>query len=1192
MRLKSLTLNGFKSFADKTTIEFNHGLTGIVGPNGSGKSNITEAIRWALGEQSAKSLRGDRMGDVIFAGTALRPPLGRAEVTLVFENEDGHLKGQPAEVTVTRRLFRDGESDFLINNQAVRLKDVVTLFLDSGLGRESFAFISQGRVEAILSSKPEDRRGIFEEAAGVLKYKQQKQRAQTQLQETAENLDRVRDIVRELDGRMGPLAEQAAMAKDYAQQHDDYEVKHQQLIALEVQDLLVEQAATQTAAAQTKRELTALSAKIKQLEAQSDTATQADLAIQKRLDRLNDDLLSKSMQQEQLNGQDNLSSERVQNAQTTLADLREQLAEAQQRAALAEEKLTALAASKSALMAQQKSLSVATNADQEAVREAKVVKQQLADNQAAYIAGLQEQAEVRNQLAGLEKEQQLSANQLSATQGRLAELSTQQDELKQQLEAATALAESARQQLETAQTKLKVAQDKANKSSQTVTTAENEHQQHLGQYNQAKTRYTTLKEMSADYTGFYGGVRAVLKHKAALEGVIGAVAELMTVAPKYQAAFDQALGGNLQAIITQDETAAKGAIAYLKQQRAGRATFLPVSVIRPRLLPSSTRDTLQGQTGFIGIGSELATYASNLAPVMQNLMGSLIVMDTLDHAVQAAGVTGHRYRIVTLDGDILNAGGSLAGGSRQKGSASPLARQQQLHQLETQLAEMTQRLQAEQAELTDLKAAQTHLTRQVSTLTGAVQAATEELATKQGDVRVLSEQLKQLDRQRATLQLSLPAGTVDLADKQRQLSDRAAAVAERLAALQTAADDLSAQQQALETRSAAAGSAAAERLAALAVAKADLKATVQQQTQWEETAQTAATTITRLTERIARIENASAVTAEEKQTRQATLANLTQAINALHVQLDQLKQEQAAGKTTLAALAGQITTAYTQQQQTMAESETQAVTLNRCRINLDSRLTTLAETYQVSYEAALAAVPTPAPAQPQLRSQLKLLKRGMDELGPVNPHAIAEYAEVKERYDFLTGQQADLSEARQQLLGTMAELDDEVRERFAAVFKATSEAFTAIFPEMFGGGHAELRLTNPEDLLTTGIEIIAQPPGKKLTRLSLLSGGERALTAITLLFAILRVRPVPFSILDEVEASLDEANVTRFGEFLRHYASATQFIVITHRRGTMLAADVLYGVTMQESGVSTMVAVTLDEAVAAKMQQEQSSTAG
>ncbi len=1184
MQLKSLTLNGFKSFADKTTIEFNHGLTGIVGPNGSGKSNITEAIRWALGEQSAKSLRGERMGDVIFAGTNARPALNRAEVQMTFDNSDGYLKDQATEVTVTRRLFRDGESDFLIDGKQVRLRDVVEMFMDSGLGRESFAFISQGRVEAIFNSKPEDRRGIFEEAAGVLKYKQQKQRAQNQLQETADNLSRVNDIVHELSGQMGPLAEQASIAQDYERQSKSYHQLHQQLLALEIRDLAREQDETTQQHAGTKQELSSIADLLKKLETQSDAATQADNELQATLEQVSDELLTKSMQQKELAGENDVSSERAANADATMADLREQLAKAKSAEELATQRLSELNATAETLTKRVADLSAAVQSGSDAATQLKQIKAELEKNQAEYISALQKQADTRNDIAALEKEQQLSASQLSETQNRLAELATQEAELKERQTAVQTDFEHAQAQSQEAQNKLAQADAKRQQAATKVNAAEEAHRQHREQYGQTKMRASTLREMSADYTGFYGGVRAVLKHKAQLPGVIGAVAELLTVPQQYQQAFDQALGGNLQAIVTRDETAAKGGIAHLKRTHSGRATFLPVSVVRPRELPFAVRNTLEAQTGFVGIASELAEFSPDVANVMQNLMGTLIVMDTLDNAVHAAGATGHRYRIVTIDGDILNAGGSMAGGSRQKGSSSPLARSQELNRLDAQLQEMQQRLTNEEQELTQMHKSYTALTEQVDTLRSAVDAASQVLQERSADTRVLDEQVKQLARQRANLQLSMPAGSVDLADRQQKLQATAETIAKQVADLAAAGTQLRAQQTALEDSSAAETEHSAQLRADLAVAQTDLRTNKQQREQWQANASDNQHTITRLQQRISTIEKSAGVTAEEKQQRKQTLAKLTTEIAQLHKQQDELKSQQVTGRTQLSRLSARITSTYTEQQELMTKSQSQKVTLSRCKINLDNRLKTLADDYELTYEAALQLLPEEEPDQPQLRSQIKLLKRGLDELGPVNPHAIAEYAEVKERYDFLTRQQDDLNEARRQLEGTMAELDDEVRVRFKDVFDGASAAFTEIFPQMFGGGHAELRLTEPADLLTTGIEIIAQPPGKKLTRLSLLSGGERALTAITLLFAILRVRPVPFSILDEVEASLDDANVERFGEFLQNYASSTQFIVITHRRGTMVAADVLYGVTMQESGVSTMVAVTLDEAVRAKQQ--------
>ncbi|WP_155288049.1 chromosome segregation protein SMC [Lacticaseibacillus zhaodongensis] len=1182
MQLKSLTLNGFKSFADKTTIEFTHGLTGIVGPNGSGKSNITEAIRWALGEQSAKSLRGERMGDVIFAGTDSRPALNRAEVTLTFDNSDGFLHDQGAEVTVSRRLFRDGTSEFMLNGKSVRLHDVLDLFMDSGLGRDSFAFISQGRVEAIFNSKPEDRRSIFEEAAGVLKYKLQKQKAQGQLQETSDNLARVHDIVHELSGRMEPLAEQASIAKDYAQQSKEHATLRQQLLALEIRDLSADQEQAQTAAEVNKRKIAELNGLIKQLETKSDAATKADNELTRKLDAVNDELLSKSMQQETLNGEENVSTERVQNAATTLADLKEQLTDAQTAKRDAQTHLTKLQKQHEQLIKQSQDLQKQLKDMQRHGSSSKSLQEQLDAAQGEYIDTMQRQADTRNQLVALEKEQQLSASQLKSTQGRLAELSTQEQQLQAKLQTLTTALDEAKQQHETTTANASQAQAALNTAQERLEAAQVQLRQHRSQYAQAQTRYNTLKEMSEDYTGFYAGVRAVLKSKDELPGVIGAVAELLQVPQKYQAAIDQALGANLQAIVTTNEAAAKGAIAHLKRMHAGRATFLPTDVVRPRQLGAGIETTLARQQGFIGVAAELVHYDDAVASVMRNLMGTLLLVDNLDNAVHIAGAINHRYRIVTLDGDILNAGGSMSGGSRQKGSSSPLARSQELQRLAINGKAMAESIRAEEAKLDALQDKANDCQNAAGIAAEQLNTCNAKLQELNSDKRVLDEQVKQVQRQRANLQLSMPAGSVDLADKQQQLQEQAKDIASQLEELKQRQADLKQQQSDSESAAGALRERTAQLRADIAVADTDLRTNVEQTQQWQSSLQQANGNIDRLEKRIASIQESAGVTAEEKAARKETLAQLAVDTKRLRKQQADYKQQQADGRTAMSRLSARITSAYSERQTAQTESETQAVTLNRCKINLDNRLNILADDYQTTYEAALKTVPNPEPDQPQLRSQLKLLQRGLDELGPVNPNAVAEYQEVKERFDFLTKQEGDLNSAREQLNATMAELDDEVRVRFKDVFDATSAAFTEIFPQMFGGGHAELRLTQPDDLLNTGIEIIAQPPGKKLTRLSLLSGGERALTAITLLFAILRVRPVPFSILDEVEASLDEANVERFGEFLRNYSSSTQFIVITHRRGTMVAADILYGVTMQESGVSTMVAVSIDEAVAAK----------
>ena len=1177
MQLKSLSINGFKSFADKTQIEFVSGLTGIVGPNGSGKSNITEAIRWTLGEQSAKSLRGEKMGDVIFAGTASRPPLNRAEVVMTFDNSDGYLANQPAEVSVTRRLYRDGESDFMINNQSVRLKDIVDLFIDSGLGKESFSFISQGRVEAIFNSKPEDRRGIIEEAAGVLKYKQQKSKANKELGETDDNLDRVNDIVQELHRQLGPLEEQASIAKDYERQSTAYQSTHKAVLALEIKQLATERDATAAQAEVTTKLVAGLKDKVAKLEARAEVMTATDVAYEQQVSEANDAVLSTAMKLENLTGETKLSSERASNAQATLADLHDQLDTATAQVASAEEQLAALEdKAKTQAQAQQDAVAELAAATA-AMADPEHLNSQLDQAQTDYIACLQQQANVNNELAAAKKDQQVATNQTKAQSQREQELNHRLQLQKKQVTSVQA-------QLATAQNRLATARKTADDRAQTVaaaqsalTAATERYQQAAGVFSATRSRYETLKELKEDYNGFFAGVRAVLQHKQQLTGVVGAVAELITVPKAYQQAFDIALGGSLQSIVTTSEQAAKAAIAYLKQQRAGRATFLPISVIRPRRLPNNTVQTLRQQPGFLGVGVDLIQYADNVGDIMANLAGNLIVADNLDHGIAIANATGHRYRIVTVEGDLLNVGGSMSGGQVKQRGSSPLARTQEVQTLAAQLKQMQTTLATKQTELQTLDQAVNQARADASTAQQAANVAEADCKALKAQHETQAAQLAILDRQRQALGLSA-AASEDYATKIKALTEQAQMIAQTLANVQLRID---ATKTALNSATAAAADQQAhlsELKAQVAVLKSAQATTKSQTNQWQDNLAAAQSRRSALHERIAKIEADATANTATTQDRQAAIKTLKQALAKLKKDQAQLTQAKAKNRGELSKVSAEIATANHQQTAALADAQQQAVTLNRLKLNLDSRLHTLAEDYELTYTAALTEVSESQEALPMLRSRLKLLHRGLDDLGPVNPNAIAEYDNVRERYDFLTKQQTDLLAAKKQLLATMGELDDEVRRRFKEMYDATDKAFQEIFPKMFGGGHAHLSLTDPNDLLNTGLEISAQPPGKKLTRLSLLSGGERALTAIVLLFAILQVRPVPFSILDEVEASLDDVNVNRFGAFLKHYASDTQFIVITHRRGTMLAANVLYGVTMQESGVSRMMAVSLDEA--------------
>ncbi|WP_225047509.1 chromosome segregation protein SMC [Lacticaseibacillus kribbianus] len=1175
MQLTHLTILGFKSFADKTEIDFVPGLTGIVGPNGSGKSNITEAIRWALGEQSAKSLRGEKMGDVIFAGTAQRPALNRAEVTMTFDNSDGYLKNQPVTVTVCRRLYRDGESDFLINNRSVRLKDIIDLFMDSGLGKESFSFISQGRVEAIFNSKPKDRRGIIEEAAGVLKYKQQKEKAEQKLHETDDNLDRANDIVTELSRQVTPLAEQASLARDFERQNADYQAVHKSILALEIRQMGVEQTEVKAQHAATAETLTALGAKVSHLEQRSEALTAADSEYEAKLTALNDQLLSQSMRLENLNGEVKLTAERASNARATLAELKDQLGVAGKLEADQQAKAAALTKTAKEQATQQQELQRQQQA-QAAGADPAALNRELDAAQTRYIALLQEQAETKNALTGTKKDAALAASQSAAATARQRELAAAVAAQREKVLAA----KKAQDALTDAKTRALTARDAASVAEQTARAAYADEQERLSAassiYQRTNARYETLQELRDDYAGFYAGVRAVLKHKDALPGVIGAVAELLAVPAKYQQALDVALGGSLQAVVTTTEQAAKQGITYLKRTAAGRATFLPTAVVRPRQLPASTLQALAGQPGYLGVGVDLVRFKDEVRPVMANLLGSLIVASTLDDGIRLANLTGHRYRIVSLDGDILAPGGALTGGQTKKSGASPLARTQEVAELHAHLREMTAALDKQRGVVAAKKQALADRQAAGEAAAAAFDEAQAALAAQAAQTAAADTALAQLTRQAQAAGLAETAAA-DYDAQLAKLEAQATAVAAAIEGQNATIADLKQRLGAASQTAAAAQAARSELATQLAVLKQAQDTTKAALAGAKDAAKDAAAQKAKLAERIAAITAAAETHTDLGADSAATIKSLTATIAGLRKSQDELTRAKAANREQLSNVSASITTAYTQQKAAMAASEQQSISLNRLKIHLDDHLTTLRETYQLSFEAALAATTAKVADLPMLKSRLKLLRRGLDELGPINPNAIAEYDAVKERYDFLTKQQDDLLEAKAMLQKTMGELDSEVASRFAAMFTATNQAFTEIFPRMFGGGSAQLSLTDPDDLLNTGIEISAQPPGKKLQRLSLLSGGERALTAIVLLFAILQVRPVPFSILDEVEASLDEVNVNRFGEFLRHYSSDTQFIVITHRRGTMLAANMLYGVTMQESGVSSMVAVSLDQ---------------
>ncbi|WP_436630103.1 chromosome segregation protein SMC [Latilactobacillus sakei] len=1182
MQLKSLVLSGFKSFADKTEINFSDGLTGIVGPNGSGKSNITEAIRWAMGEQSAKSLRGEKMPDIIFAGTDLRPQMNRAEVTLNFDNSDHYLNQELDNVTLTRRLFRNGDSEFYLNQKSCRLKDIVNLFMDSGLGRESFSIISQGRVEAIFNNKPEDRRNIIEEAAGVLKYKQQKKKAQSELDQTDENLSRIADIVYELKGQVEPLKEQSSIAQDYLEQKAQFNALHQQLLVVEIDQLAADQTQYQAQAKTLAKALGEIESEIQETNTALADNQQEVATLDQEIETANETLLVKSRLAENLQGQENVSKERASYTDANRQNLVDRIAQLETQSTTAKQQQIALKATYTEKVATLTNLKneLATLKRQASGSEAEL-KAKIEQIRQDYIDQMQAQTTNRNEQQYLEKALLQTKTQLTRQDSSINETSAQLT----QMQADKAAKEAQVAQLATdyaaLETQLSQLQQQISATQKQYQTEQNNWFQASGILQKAKAKQASLAELNDDYAGFYQGVKAVLKQKQQLPGLLGAVAELMTVPNDYQQAIELALGAQLQQIVTTDEKTAQQAIDYLKRNRLGRATFLPNNVVKPRTLPSSLVNQLQTEPGFIGIASDLIQFDDAVSPVMMHLMGNLIIATELTEAIKIGRLTGHRYRIVTLAGDILSPGGSMTGGhNNRQNNGGLLARKQTLTDLEQQISKMQLALDQKQTKVQTLHQDLAEQQAQLEQQQGAFETAKTHYQTQKNELTLLNERLTQFERQQQATdyqvqqqhqsydvdlkrQGELQAAATEIEAQLTQLKADLGAANEQLQHFDQSQEQIRQQQTALETK--------------LAVAQSEQKNVQEKLTDATQLANDLKQQLETSQQALAALQQADSEDAMTQKERRTQLKATKALIQKLTAELATKRTARETLKATQQTLQANATRVYQLQRNSLAEQEQNAVALNRVKINIDQRLTTLREDYQLSYEAAKSDLQASDLTNDQLKSKLKLLKLGLADLGTVNLAAIEDYQRVKERYDFLMQQDADLLDAKSQLLASMAEMDAEVEKRFKQTFDQTAAAFEEIFPMMFGGGHASLTLTDPSALLTSGIDIIAQPPGKKLQRLSLLSGGERALTAITLLFAILKVRPVPFCILDEVEASLDEANVDRFGRFMKRYESETQFIVITHRKGTMTQANRLYGVTMAESGISKIVSVSLEE---------------
>ncbi|AMA72638.1 chromosome segregation protein SMC [Aneurinibacillus thermoaerophilus] len=1181
MYLKRLEITGFKSFADRTELEFVPGITAVVGPNGSGKSNISDAIRWVLGEQSAKSLRGAKMEDIIFSGSDSRKPLNFCEVSLTLDNTDQQLKIDFSEITVTRRVYRSGESEYYINRQSCRLRDIVELFMDTGVGKEAYSVIGQGRIEEILSTRSEDRRGLFEEAAGIVKYKARKKEAVKKLDETEQNLVRVQDIMKELEEQIQPLAKQAEKARAYLSLK---ETLAQHEIGLYVKQFDLLYAEWEEAKARIDKlvgEQVECAASINRMDAQT-----ADLRAfvgeqDQVLEELQQRLLMVTEEVEKKEGVREVLRERLRNYSKNKQDarnkafaltekqdaLRDQIAVAKQQLEAAGKEVTAL--EKELALEQRRYMNFAAFSDGDVER-----------LKADYFEILNQMASMRNEIRHWQ--QSIEANKqkwerLEASNRQLIDqkesLNARREELEQELADISARLAASIEAFKKEAAAQKERTDR--KSHWLEALREGEHK-----LNALLSRRDTMKEMQADFSGFMQGVREILKaRQQGFKGIEGAVAELISTDKQYETAIEVALGGALQHVVVTDEAVGRQAIALLKNRRAGRATFLPLDVIRPRQLPAAERTRVMEMDGVIGVAAELVSCAERYEHIVYNLLGNVVVTKTLEQANAVARTLGYRYRVVTLEGDVVNPGGSMSGGAIQQKSNHLLGRQRQLEQLEEEIVrqkrineELYARLEAAKADEEAWMQKQEQIRAEGERLRLREQEIKGLLRELEASEKNIAERWEFFQQDQALLEKEYKQAKHRIAVLEEELEEMAIAEQEKQQEIEAAERNKKEKETNKETLSAR----ITELKVQVATRKEQYEARLSEYNRLEKEYKEVSTELEATSKTLLLLDSDSATSDEEEERleREIRALRTEKEQYSMHIQEQRKKRQEV--QAQLAEQEAEIKEKRRQLKEIEENLHKHEVKVERMDVELDNLLQKLREEYELSYEMAKAKYPLPDDVG-EAAKLVNSIKQQIAALGTVNLGSIQEYERLRERQEFLLLQHRDLSEAKATLYQVIADIEAEMSRRFKETFEAIREQFQLVFTQLFGGGRADLQLSDPDNLLETGIEIVAQPPGKKLQYLALLSGGEKALTAIALLFSILRVKPVPFCVLDEVEAALDEANVTRFAQYLREFCEKTQFIVVTHRRGTMEGADVLYGVTMQESGVSKLVSVRLED---------------
>ena len=1179
MYLKSIEIQGFKSFANKIKLEFHNGFTAIVGPNGSGKSNVADAVRWVLGEQRVKQLRGGSMQDVIFAGTELRKPLSSAYVAITFDNSDHKLPVDYKEVTVARRLYRSGESEYLLNNVQVRLRDVQELFYDTGIGKEGYSIIGQGQIEKILSDKPEDRRELFDEAAGIVKFKRRKELSVKKLENEKANLIRVNDILTELERQVGPLERQSEKAQIYLKAHEE-------LKNLDVNLFLMQNGETMKQLEDLKEKLGIAGNDLERTQKQyEETRTSYDAlgteleTLDQTIEATRGEIARSNVVRNQLETQIKVAEESIRSMTGNAEHFRTREESVRGEIEEKQRERTSIADGKSGIDTQMSELEANRRAAEEELEQVQADEKSLSDaideKRSALMETIANRGTIKAKLAAMTTRREQYEVRKSELTSRLVRASSDEAEHDRELERLRAVFEKVAGEAADLGDRQKKLEVQIAEKKTALTAADERLRSTEVEYHQEKSRLDALANLTERYEGFGGSVKKVMEQKVREPGLIGVVADLVKTEPKYETAIETALGGSIQNIVTNDEDTAKRMIGLLKREKAGRATFLPLTAIR-----SSQGFNMMGalkERGVVGLADTLVRTAPEYRDVARSLLGRILVVDQYDHAVEISRKYQQKIRMVTLEGEMFMPGGAISGGMFRN-SSNLLGRRREIAELEKRTKELKASMEKLEEEIASSREERNRLRAEQESVRVQLQAKFIEQNTARMNINAEEERKKEssegydaLREENETIEETKHDLDREEQEIRKELADseeaeaRGSAEIEELTKKLTGFRDLEDEKQGI-------------------VQKWDIEVQKKRQKQEFEEQELSRVDgeISRLTMELNEILESirqGSVAIEDKKKNIETLKETIESAQDNLQEKQELLTKSQEKKTELSA----------RQKKTLEEREQLAEEKTR----LDKEVFRLGELKNKSEEAMERQISylwdeyelTPSQAAElrdeqmndlaRMRTRAEELKKQIRSLGSVNVNAIQEYQEVKERYTFLKGQHDDLIAAAQSLEKIIEELDVQMRRQFKTQFARIQTEFDKVFKQLFGGGSGRLELMEDADILEAGVRVIAQPPGKKLVNMMQMSGGEKSLTAISLLFAIQNLKPSPFCLLDEIEAALDENNVVRYADYLRKLTDNTQFIVITHRRGTMDRADRLYGITMQEKGVSTLVSVSL-----------------